>query len=171
MTVFAIALLIFVPMLIEAARARRNERAQRARGGIEPKDDVYRVMRVVYPAAFLAMLVERAVRTPTSTRSMAVAVIGVAVFSAAKFIKWSAILALGRSWTFRVIVVPGDTLVASGPYRHFRHPNYVGVVGELIGAALMTRAPVTGSIAVIAFALLLHKRIAVEERALGEAPP
>jgi hypothetical protein len=37
---FAIALLVFVPMLVEARRSARNERAQRARGGIEPRDDV-----------------------------------------------------------------------------------------------------------------------------------
>jgi len=165
MTLVVIALLIFVPMLVEAARARRNERAQQARGGIEPQGDVYTIMRAAYPAAFLAMLGEAALRATRSTGSTAL-VIGVVVFAAAKLIKWSAILALGRSWTFRVIVVPGDTLVARGPYRYFRHPNYIGVIGELVGAALMTGARVTGPIAVIVFALLLQKRIAVEERAL-----
>jgi methyltransferase len=163
MTLFAIALLMFAPMLVEAARASRNERAQKARGGIEPSDDVYNIMRVVYPAAFLAMLIEGAARGPGPA---AIVVTGVAVFAAAKIIKWSAILALGRCWTFRVIVVPGDTLVASGPYRCLRHPNYVGVMGELVGAALMTRALLTGPIAVIVFAALLYNRIAVEERAL-----
>ena len=67
MSLFAIALLIFVPMLVEAGRAARNERAQRARGGIEPQDDVYPIMRIVYPAVFLAMLVEGAVRGIPST--------------------------------------------------------------------------------------------------------
>ena len=110
-------------MLVEAARARRNERAQKARGGIEPPDDVYNIMRIVYPAAFLAMLAERAVRPTASTESTAVILAGVVVFAAAKIIKWSAILALGRCWTFRVIVVPGDTLVASGPYRFSAIPT------------------------------------------------
>jgi isoprenylcysteine carboxyl methyltransferase (ICMT) family protein YpbQ len=62
MTLLAIGLLIFAPMLVEAARARRNERAQKARGGLEPPDDVYTIMRIVYPAAFVAMLAEGAVR-------------------------------------------------------------------------------------------------------------
>jgi methyltransferase len=153
-------------MLIEAARAARNERAQKSRGGIEPQDDVYNIMRIVYPAAFLAMLAEGAVRATPFTESTAVVIVGVVVFVAAKIIKWSAILALGRAWTFRVIVVPGDTLLAIGPYRYFRHPNYIGVIGELVGAALMTRALVTGPIAVVLFAILLQRRIAVEERAL-----
>ena len=166
MPALVIGLLIFVPMLVEAARARRNERAQKARGGLEPADDVYNIMRIVYPAAFLAMLAEGAARGGAPA---AIVVTGIAVFTAAKIIKWSAILALGRCWTFRVIVVPGDRLVAGGPYRFLRHPNYVGVVGELIGAALMTRALVAGPIAVIVFAALLYNRIAVEERALRGA--
>ena len=59
---------------------------------------------------------------------------GLAVFFVGtKALKWWAILTLGPSWTFRVIVVPGAPLIASGPYRFVRHPNYVGVVGELIG--------------------------------------
>ena len=153
-------------MLIEAARARRNERAQKARGGIEPQDDVYDIMRVVYPVAFLAMLAEWALRPATATASTAAVLVGVVVFAAAKIIKWWAILALGRCWTFRVIVVPGDPLVARGPYRYFRHPNYIGVIGELLGAAVMTRALVAGPIAIIVFAVLLQKRIAVEEHIL-----
>jgi methyltransferase len=173
MTLLAIGLLIFAPMLVEAARARRNERAQKARGGLEPPDDVYAIMRIAYPAAFLAMLAEGAAHGPSTLlragRSPAAIVItGLAIFTAAKIIKWSAILALGRFWTFRVIVVPGDRLVGTGPYRFLRHPNYVGVIGELVGAALMTRALVTGPIAVIAFAVLLYYRIAVEERVLRE---
>lgn len=168
MSLLVIGLLIFFPMLIEATRARRNERAQKARGGIEPSDDVYTIMRIVYPAAFLLMLAEGAVR---GRGSAAVVVAGVVVFTAAKVIKWSAIVAIGRCWTFRVIVVPGDPLVTSGPYRYLRHPNYVGVIGELVGAALMTRAWVTGPIAVIVFGALLCKRIAVEERALRAVGP
>jgi methyltransferase len=41
------------------------------------------------------------------------------------------IASLGRRWTTRLIVRPGAELVTSGPYRLFRHPNYLIVVGEL----------------------------------------
>jgi methyltransferase len=166
MTVVAIAALFFLPMLGEFARARRNERSQRARGGVEPPDDVYPVMRVAYPAVFLLMLAESAARGTASPPSTPVMVAGLAVFIAGKGIKWWAIHVLGRCWTFRVIVVPGDARVLAGPYRYLRHPNYAGVLMELVGAALMTRALVTGPIGVAAFAVLLYRRIAVEERAL-----
>jgi methyltransferase len=155
-------------MLVEARRASRNERAQRARGGVEPAGDVYRLMQVVYPGAFLAMLVEGAVR---GVPSPGVLVAGAAVFAAAKALKWWAIFSLGPFWTFRVIVVPGAALVARGPYRWLRHPNYVGVLGELAGVAAMAGAPVSGVVATGLFAALLVKRIAVEERAILELGP
>jgi methyltransferase len=150
-------------MLIEARRAARNERAQLKRGGVEPPDDVYKMMRVAYPACFLAMLVEGAWR---GMPPLAVLTTGATLFVLAKALKWWAILTLGPFWTFRVIVVPGVPLVVRGPYRWLRHPNYVGVVGELAGAALMTGALVTGPIATAGFLILLSKRIAVESRML-----
>ena len=159
-------LVVFASMLVEARRAASNERAQRARGGIEPPDDVYGMMRVVYPAAFLAMFAEGLVRGRVSTTLM---IAGALIFAAAKALKWWAILSLGPFWTFRVIVIPGAPMVAKGPYRWLRHPNYVGVLGELAGVATFTGALVSGTIAIVAFAGLLIKRIAVEERVLNTA--
>ena len=121
-------------------------------------------MRVAYPAAFLAMIVEGAIG---GTPPAAVFVAGAVLFAVAKALKWWAIHTLGPCWTFRVIVVPGAVLVASGPYRRMRHPNYLAVVGELIAVALMSGARVAGLLATAVFGLLMLRRIAVENRALG----
>jgi len=158
------AVAIYLPMLIEARRAARNERAQLARGGIEPAGDVYGAMTLAYPGCFAAMLVELALRGRPSVEVFAT---GVTVFVCAKALKWWAIAALGPAWTFRVILVPSSPLVTTGPYRWLRHPNYIGVVGELVGAALMTGATVAGPAALLVFGVLLIKRIRVEERLLA----
>src|ERR1041384_4961263 len=92
---------VFGAMLVEARRAAANERAQRARGGFEPADDVYNIMRVVYPGAFVAMFVEGAVRGAAPLPALGA---GAAIFLAAKALKWWAIVSLGPFWTFRVIV-------------------------------------------------------------------
>jgi methyltransferase len=152
-------------MIVEAIRAAANERAQRFHGGIEPSGDVYQLMRVAYPGAFLAMFVEGALRGGPQLPFVA---LGAVVFVAAKALKWWAILSLGPFWTFRVIVVPGAALVATGPYRWLRHPNYVGVMGELAGVALMTGAWVSGVAGIIIFGSLVIRRIAVEDRLLRE---
>ena len=41
------------------------------------------------------------------------------------------LLTLGRRWTTRILTVPGEQLVAKGPYRFTRHPNYVLVALEM----------------------------------------
>ena len=157
-------------MAVKATRAASHERTQRARGGVEPPDDVYKMMRIAYPAAFLAMIAEGLVRGTPSTLTLTA---GIVLFAAAKALKWWAILTLGPFWTFRIIVVPDAPLVTSGPYRYLRHPNYVAVVGELIGVALMAGAPLAGILGTVGFGFLMLKRIAVEERALQGAilPP
>jgi methyltransferase len=154
---------VFAFMLVEARRAAANERAQRARGGMEPPGDVYALMQVIYPASFLLMLAEGAWRGAAPQPFF---VAGAALFAAAKALKWWAIVSLGPFWTFRVIVVPGSHRVVSGPYQFVPHPNYVAVVGEFIAVAMMTGAVLSGPLALLAFAVLLVKRIAVEERAL-----
>jgi methyltransferase len=161
-------IVVFVPMLIEARRAARNERAQRSRGGIEPPGDVYSVMQIAYPAAFLVMIGEgfwrHAQGEPAYWR---MAILGLGLFAIGKALKWWAILSLGPAWTFRVIVVPGAPQVAGGPYAYLRHPNYVGVVLELAGIALASGARVSGPLATLAFGALMMMRIFVEDKALG----
>lgn len=164
MIIAALLVMVYVPMILEARRAARNERVQRSRGGIEPPGDVYALMRIAYPVLFLAILAEGVWRG-VSRREVFTA--GLLLFASAKCLKWWAIRALGDFWTFRVIVLPGATLVSGGPYRFVRHPNYMAVLGEFAGAALMTGARATGPLALLVFGVLLLKRIAVENRALS----
>ena len=153
-----------VPMAIEAARSSRNERTLRVMGAVEPPGDVYRLMQIVYPACFLAMIVEAWAR---GRGASAVAVSGAVVFAGAKALKYWAIAALGFRWSFRVLVPPHAVPVRSGPYRFLAHPNYVAVAGELAGMALMAQAPWSGALSIAVFGALMLARVRVEERALG----
>lgn len=165
MTAFPLVLFFVVAvfMIIEARRASTNERAQRSRGGIEPADDVYALMQIAYPGIFILMLAEGAVRGARPTGEWFIA--GLTLFIVAKILKWWTIATLGSFWTFRVIVVPGSTPIETGPYRIMRHPNYVAVVGEIVGVAMMMRAVVSGPLALVVFGTLLLRRTAVENRA------
>ena len=163
MTVALVALAVFAPMVAEAAISRRHERVLRAAGAMEPAGDVYRVMQAAYPAAFLVMIAEGLWR---GAAIGAVLIAGALVFVAAKILKYWAIDALGVRWTFRVLVPPGSDRTVSGPYRWLHHPNYLAVIGELAGTAVMTRALVTGPAATVGFAALMLARIRVENRAM-----
>ena len=151
-------------MLGELVLSRRHERILIAGGAVEPHDPVYRTMRWAYPGAFVAMALEGAV---VGTATGTAALVGVLIIIAGKLLKIWAIATLGVRWTYRVLVLPGAPLVSSGPYRWMRHPNYVGVIGELLGMAVFMAARLTGPVSLVFFSWLLRKRIQAEERALG----
>ena len=154
---------VLAMMTGELVLSRSHERALRRQGAVEAPGDVYRTLAWAYPTMFVAMALEGAV----AGRSPGVATaVGTLVFVAAKTLKFWAMSALGLRWTFRVLVLPGAPLVSSGPYARLRHPNYVAIFGEIAGMALVVGAFVTGAISLISFAILVRKRIAVEEKAL-----
>ena len=160
---------VVATMVGELRLSRANERALLARGAVEPPDPVFAAMRWAYPGAFVVMALEGLLAPgPPGTRAAA----GAAVLIAGKALKYWAIATLGSRWTYRVLVLPGAPLVRSGPYRMLRHPNYVGVVGEMTGMALLVSAPVSGAVGTAFFALLLMRRIRAEEaahRTIGRA--
>jgi methyltransferase len=158
---------VLLLMLVELQLSVYNERQLRRRGAMEPPDDVYALMRVAYPAVFVAMALEAATR---GTWSRDWLLLGLLLFGWAKALKFWAIAHLGVLWTFKVLVVPGTPLVKSGPYKYVRHPNYIAVMGEIVAIATALRAPVTGMLAAIGFGWLLVRRVRVEEQALSVAP-
>ena len=158
------ALLIAIFLIAEALRSRRNERALRARGAIEPAGDVYAAMTAAYP---LALFTPFALALGRGPAPLPIWTTGLIIFLAAKAMKFWAIHALGPRWTFRVLVMPGEPLVTAGPYRYLRHPNYLAVAGEIVGVATMCAAPAVGAVALVGFGALMLRRIAIEERALG----
>ncbi len=165
--VAAVALLAaLLMMLVEAQLALFNERLRREQGAAEPPEDVYPTLRWAYPLAFVAIAAEGMIAgTPPGQATL----LGAALFGAAKAVKFWVIATLRTRWTFRVLVIPGEALVTDGPYRWLRHPNYLAVMGEIVGVAVMVGAPVTGLAGLGLLGTLLRRRIVVEDRALGLA--
>ena len=148
----------------EAVLSSFNEKALRARGAIEPHDDVINMMRWAYPGAFVVMGIEGALTGP-APRDVLMG--GLALFGFAKALKIWAMSSLGSKWSYRVLVVPGEPLVKTGPYQFISHPNYLAVVGELVSVALIVWAPITGVLSTIGFGWLMIQRMKIEDRALG----
>jgi len=172
--VFALSLVIGL-LLAETRLSMRNEVGLRARGAIEARGDVYVAMSILYPLAFLLMGAEGIWRSSIATASAVSStpgpawwVAGVVLFLASKGLKYWAIANLADRWTFKVLVLPNVPLVRSGPYRYVNHPNYIAVVGELVGTALMMSAWITGPVMTLAFGAALLIRLKVETRALSD---
>ena len=97
----------------------------------------------------------------------------VAVVLGTQALRWWCIRTLGPQWNTRVVVVPGLPLISGGPYRWFKHPNYVAVVLEGIALPLVHGAWITAVVFTLLNAWLLRVRIGVENHALldSQLPP
>jgi methyltransferase len=151
--------------LFELRLSARHRRALLARGSTEAAPGHYRAM-VLLHAAFLAAcplevwLLRRSFR-PLLALAMAVLLAG------ATALRVWAIRTLGERWTTRIIVLPGAPLLAGGPYRFLRHPNYLAVATEMAALPLLHGAWLSALVFSAANALVLAVRIPAEEAALG----
>lgn len=151
--------------LSELALSRRNARRTLARGGIEFGRRHFRVMSLVHvlflPAcAVEVLLIGRAFPGWLGWSALA-------LVACAQALRYWAVASLGDRWNVRVLVVPEEPPVTTGPYRFVRHPNYVAVAAEMLLVPLVHGAWVTALVFSAANAALLVVRIRVEERALG----
>jgi methyltransferase len=74
---------------------------------------------------------------------------------------------LGARWTTRIIVLPGEKLVAAGPYRYLSHPNYIVVAGEIAVLPLALHLTVVAVVFTVLNAIVLAIRVRAETRALA----
>jgi methyltransferase len=157
-------LAVVVIMAGETMLSAYNERLLRARSAISHESDLREARMWAYPVSFVAMAVEGAIAGPAPPRVLAA---GLLVFGVSKALKLWAISTLGVRWTYRVLVLPGEPPIAHGPYALLRHPNYVAILGEMAGMAMIVWAPLTGALAIVGYGAWLRRKGAVEDRALG----
>ena len=74
---------------------------------------------------------------------------------------------LGARWTTRIIILPGEPLVAAGPFRFLPHPNYAVVAGEIAILPLVLGLPWLAALFTVLNAAVLFIRIRAENRALA----
>lgn len=141
--------------------ARQNESRLFAAGGVE-YDRSHLLLIVLLHAAWLIGMWALAYDRPIEPLFLIIVV----VLQIARF--W-VLATLGRRWTIRIIVVPGEKLVARGPYHWLRHPNYAVVTGEFAAVPLALGLPVYALVFSILNAVVLAIRIPAENAALAAA--
>jgi len=156
---------VSIQRLLELALSRRHERLLRACGAIERGRRHYPLLVALHALWLLSTLIEGLLRGPDLP---ALWPIPAALFILVQPLRYWAILSLGDYWNTRILVVPGAKLVARGPYRYLRHPNYVVVAVEVATFPLIFGAWVTALVFSALNAALLFVRIRDENRALAE---
>lgn len=156
---------VILQRLIELVIAKKNEKKSLAAGGIEYDKKGYSVIVVMHVLFFISFITEYFYFEHTLNKFWIVFLI---LFIAAQVLRYWAIASLGSMWNTRIIIVPGSKLVQYGPYRYFKHPNYMAVITELAVLPLMFSCFFTAIIFSAVNLLLLKRRIAIEEDALNE---
>jgi len=95
--------------------------------------------------------------------------LGVVLFVAGLFLRWWAIVTLGRFFTVDVTIEKDHELVERGPFRMVRHPSYTGVLLAFVGFALTLRNWAALLIVLGPIFAAFIRRMNVEEEALSRA--
>ena len=151
--------LVTAQRIAELVWNRSNERGLRARGAIEAGAGHYPVM-VALHTLWLATVWALGWNRPLVWA-------WVAAYAVLQFGRLWVLATLGRRWSTRVFVVPGETLVRRGPYRFVSHPNYVVVILEIFILPLAFSLPWVSVGFGVANLALLAWRMRVENRALA----
>jgi len=161
--------LVGLERLAELVVSTRNAAWSKSRGGVETGQRHYIFMVILHTGLLVGMVVEVWVRRPEFVPALGWPMLALALASQA--LRWWCIATLGRQWNTRVIVVPDLDLVRRGPYRWFKHPNYVAVVVEGFALPLVYSAWITAIAFTVLNAALLRVRIRVENAALETVAP
>jgi methyltransferase len=162
---YALVIATCCERLAELMVAKRNARWSFARGGVETGRGHYPAMVLLHTGLLAGCLIEPWAAGRAFIPWLGVPMLVLAV--AAQGLRWWCIRTLGPRWNTRVIVVPGLPLVEGGPYRWFRHPNYVAVVAEGIALPLAGSAWITAVVFNVLNAWLLTVRLRCEAAALA----
>ena len=160
-----LVLAVGLERLAELIVALRNAQWSFARGGREYGAGHYPVMVVLHTGLLVGCVVEVWLADRPFLPWLGWPMLTLALASQA--LRWWCIQTLGPRWNTRIIVVPDLPLVADGPYRWFRHPNYVAVVVEGLALPLVHTAWLTALVFTVANAALLTVRIRAENAALA----
>ena len=152
--------------LVELRVSLRNAAWSFARGGVEHGRGHYPFMVVLHTGFLFAAPLEAWLLDRPFFPAVGIPLVVAAVLL--QGLRWWCIQTLGPRWNTRVIFVPGLKRVTGGPYRYLSHPNYVVVVLEGLVLPLIHSAWVTALVFGLCNALLLRRRISVENAALAE---
>jgi len=127
--------LVTLQRLGELVLAQYNTKNLKARGAIEVGVSHYPLIVAVHAAWLIALWI--------IGRYQPVNLTALAVFIALQGLRVWIIATLGSRWTTRIIVLLGEPLVTSGPYRYLAHPNYAVVAAEIAILPLALYLPMT----------------------------
>ena len=148
--------------------SKRNLLWSFAQGGIEFGRSHYKYMVAIHVFLLGGALVEVWLFRPTLIPIVSGTMFIMAIASQA--LRWWCISSLGKRWNTLIVIIPGQPLIKAGPYKFFKHPNYVAVIVEGFALPMVGLAWRTAVIFSVLNAAVLTARIRRENVALATLP-
>jgi methyltransferase len=159
---------VAVLRLVELRISRRHQQRMLVQGAVRIPEPHFKWMVVVHTgvliAAALEVVVLRRPFLPLLGATMFV------LFLASNLMRFWVVRTLGDLWSVQVMDSTRIGVVTTGPFRFVRHPNYTGVILEMISLPLIHTAWITAIATSLAYSFALSMRIRAEESVLMANP-
>ena len=156
--------IIFILFLItqrftELYISKRNEKWLLSQGAIEYGREHYPYIVALHTLFIVSLIAEYYL-----SGGRPVSYVFLLLFIGLLIFKYWVLSSLGYYWNTRIYRIPGAVAVRKGPYKFFKHPNYVDVVLEIAIIPLVFNLYYTALIFSVLNAIMLSVRIRVENR-------
>lgn len=156
--------IIFIMFLItqrftELYISKRNEKWLLSQGAIEYGREHYPYIVALHTLFIVSLIVEYYL-----SGGKPMSYVFLLLFVLLLLFKYWVLNSLGSYWNTRIYRIPGEAAVCKGPYKFFKHPNYVDVVLEIAIIPLIFHLYYTAIIFSVLNAVVLSVRIKVENR-------
>ncbi|MEH7381929.1 isoprenylcysteine carboxylmethyltransferase family protein [Bacillus sp. JJ1533] len=156
--------LVIAQRLIELRIAKRNEKWILSQGGYEVGHSHYKYIVLMHILFFVSLIFEVLYRGNELSVFYPVLFF---LFAITQLGRVWALTSLGLFWNTKIMILQKSQVQAKGPYKYFKHPNYLIVALEFILIPVIFQAYITGTIFSLLNFAIMSIRIPVEEQALS----
>ncbi len=157
-------ILLTVQRISELILSKRNENYLRSNGAIEYDKEGYKYIVIMHNLFFISFILEFILLERHVNEYWIILLI---IFICTQGLRYLTIFSLGKRWCTKILVLKDTDLITSGPYKYFKHPNYIAVIIEFAVIPLLFSCYYTAILFSLLNLIVLRRRIRLEEDALN----
>lgn len=165
MLFYSLIVLVILQRITELYISIKNEKWLRRNGAIEYGQRHYKLIVLLHSLFFISLILEYNFSGRYSDLNV-INYLFLVFFILLQIMRIWVLRTLGNYWNTKIFRIPGSELIAAGPYKYFKHPNYIVVICEIFSLPLIFDLYYTAVIFSFLNALVLFIRIREENRIL-----
>jgi methyltransferase len=154
--------------LVELRISRKHQERMLTQGALRVPEPHFKWIVVVHTGVLVSAALEVVLLHRPFLPLLAAATF--ILFLASNLMRLWVVRALGDLWSVQVMDSTRIGVVTTGPFRFVRHPNYTGVILEMISLPLIHTAWITALATSVGYSIALSLRIRAEETVLMANP-